>query len=38
MIGPQLEGNQDNAAQALGDAFASVRESWEPETTAATFA
>ena len=29
-----LEGNADNAAQALGDALANVREKWEPETTA----
>ena len=29
-----LEGNQENAAQALGDALANVREKWEPETTA----
>jgi hypothetical protein len=29
-----LEGNQEAAAQALGDALANVREKWEPETTA----
>jgi tetratricopeptide (TPR) repeat protein len=29
-----IEGNQDTAAQALGDALANVREMWEPETTA----
>jgi len=29
-----LEGNQEIAAQALGDALANVREKWEPETTA----
>src|SRR5271165_1578139 len=29
-----LEGNQDTATQALGDALANVREKWEPETTA----
>ena len=29
-----LEGNQDTASQALSDALASVRETWEPETTA----
>jgi tetratricopeptide (TPR) repeat protein len=29
-----LEGNQDTASQALGDALANVREKWEPETTA----
>ena len=28
-----LEGNQETAAQALGDALANVREKWEPETT-----
>ena len=29
-----LEGSQEAAAQALGDALANVREKWEPETTA----
>lgn len=29
-----LEGNQEVAAEALGDALANVREMWEPETTA----
>jgi hypothetical protein len=29
-----LEGNQEKATQALGDALANVREKWEPETTA----
>jgi tetratricopeptide (TPR) repeat protein len=29
-----LDGDQDAAAQALGDALANVREKWEPETTA----
>jgi tetratricopeptide (TPR) repeat protein len=29
-----LEGKQDTAIQALGDALANVREKWEPETTA----
>jgi len=29
-----LEGNQDRATQALGEALANVREKWEPETTA----
>jgi tetratricopeptide (TPR) repeat protein len=29
-----LEGNQDTATHALGDALANVREQWEPETTA----
>lgn len=29
-----LEGNQQTAMQALGDALANVREKWEPETTA----
>lgn len=29
-----LEGNQEAASQALGDALANVREKWEPETTA----
>ena len=29
-----LEGSQQAAAEALGDALANVRESWEPETTA----
>jgi tetratricopeptide (TPR) repeat protein len=29
-----LEGKQDTAIEALGDALANVREKWEPETTA----
>jgi tetratricopeptide (TPR) repeat protein len=29
-----LEGNQEAASQALGDALANVRERWEPESTA----
>jgi tetratricopeptide (TPR) repeat protein len=29
-----LEGNQETATHALGDALANVREQWEPETTA----
>jgi len=29
-----LEGNQEKAVQALGDALANVHEKWEPETTA----